>query len=78
MAKISEYSVNGTPQIGDKLIGTDVNDSNITKNFTLGDILSLPFPNVPEYADNAEALLNGLVVGNIYRITASDILGIVH
>jgi len=78
MAKISEYSVDGNPSLGDKLIGTDVNDSSITKNYTISSILSMPFPNVPEYADNAEALLNGLVVGNIYRITGSDILGIVH
>ena len=78
MAKISSYPVDGTPDLADKLIGTDVNDSNITKNYTISDILSLPLPNVPVYADNAAALLGGLVTGNVYRITGTDYLGVVH
>lgn len=78
MAKISDYVVDGTPSLGDKLIGTDVNDSNITKNYTISDILSLPLPNVPQYPNNAAALLAGLVAGNVYRITGTDYLGIVH
>ncbi len=40
MAKISTYTT-VTPQLGDMLIGTDVNDMNMTKNFTVGDILDL-------------------------------------
>jgi hypothetical protein len=40
MAKISTYTT-VTPQLGDMLIGTDVNDMNMTKNFTVGDIISL-------------------------------------
>lgn len=42
MAKISTYPLDGSVNIGDKVIGTDVNDNNATKNFTLGDIISLP------------------------------------
>ena len=78
MGKISQYAVNGTPSISDKLIGTEVTNSNETKNYTIGDILSLPLPNVPVYANNAAALAGGLVAGNVYRITATDYLGVVH
>jgi hypothetical protein len=41
MSKISSYANDSTPNVGDKLIGTDVNDMNATKNFTIGQILSL-------------------------------------
>jgi hypothetical protein len=78
VGKISQYAVNGTPSISDKLIGTEVTNSNETKNYTIGDILSLPLPNVPVYANNAAALTGGLVAGNVYRITGTDYLGVVH
>jgi len=42
MAKISTYPGPSSPSISDMLIGTDVNDMNATKNFTIGDILSVP------------------------------------
>ena len=41
MAKISTYATTA-PALGDMLIGTDVNDMNSTKNFTIGSFLSLP------------------------------------
>jgi hypothetical protein len=41
MGKISSYQQDATPSLTDKLIGTDVNDSNITKNYTIGGILGL-------------------------------------
>lgn len=41
MAKISTYPGPSTPSLSDMLIGTDVNDMNATKNFTIGDILSV-------------------------------------
>ena len=40
MAKISTYTT-VAPQLSDMLIGTDVNDMNNTKNFTVGGIISL-------------------------------------
>ena len=46
MAKISTYVIDSTPQLTDKVIGTDVNDNNITKNYTIGDIISL-VPSIP-------------------------------
>mgnify|MGYP003649490490 CR=1 FL=1 len=40
MPKISSYTT-ATPSLTDRLIGTDANDSSATKNFTVGDVLSL-------------------------------------
>jgi len=45
MGKISTYAIDGTPTVSDKVIGTDVSDSNITKNYTIGDILGLATAN---------------------------------
>jgi hypothetical protein len=78
MAKISSYSTDSTVSYSDKLIGTDAQDSNITKNYTIGSILSMPLPSVPVYANNAAALAAGLVAGNVYRITGTDQLGVVY
>jgi hypothetical protein len=78
MAKISSYSTDNTVSYSDKLIGTDAQDSNITKNYTIGSILAMPLPSVPVYANNAAALSGGLVAGNVYRITGTDQLGVVH
>jgi len=77
MAKISTYSTDATLSHSDKLIGTDAQDSNITKNYTIGSILSMPLPNVPVHANNTAALAGGLVVGNVYRITGTGQLGVV-
>ena len=61
MAKISTYVIDSTPQLNDKVIGTDVNDNNITKNYTIGDIISLfpvvtnlfvPISNGVDYVDS--------------------------
>lgn len=78
MGTINSYPNDGLVSYSDKLIGTDAEDSNKTKNFTIGSILSLPLPSVPVYANNADAISAGLVAGNVYRITNTDFLGIVH
>jgi hypothetical protein len=78
MAKISSYTTDAVVSYADKLIGTDAEDSNVTKNYTIGSILSMPLPSVPVYADNTAALAGGLVAGNVYRITGTDYLGVVH
>lgn len=41
MSKIATYQVNDVPTVDDILIGTDKDDSDITKNFRLGDVLAL-------------------------------------
>lgn len=42
MARISTYPGPSLPSLSDMLIGTDVNDMNATKNFSIGDIVSVP------------------------------------
>jgi hypothetical protein len=71
MSNISSYPTDGSVSYNDKLIGTDAEDSNKTKNFTVGSILSMPLPSVPVYANNAAAIAGGLVVGRVYRITGA-------
>jgi len=41
MAIISTYPIDATVTLADKLIGTDAEDSSITKNYTIGSILNL-------------------------------------
>lgn len=41
MGKISQYIVDSSPALSDKVIGTDVGDNNVTKNYLISDILSL-------------------------------------
>jgi hypothetical protein len=78
MSKISSYAVDGTVSLSDKLIGTDAEDANQTKNYLISDILSLPLPSVPVYANNAAAIAGGLVANQVYRITGTDQMGVVH
>jgi hypothetical protein len=44
MAIISTYPIDATVTLADKLIGTDAEDSSITKNYTIGSILNLVSP----------------------------------
>lgn len=41
MAKISTYPADSTPNLNDYLIGTDVDDANNTKTYTIGSIIGL-------------------------------------
>ena len=86
--KINSYTIAALPKLDDRLIGTSVDGVplNGTYNFTPAELLALYEANLnapaiviastPVYADNAEALLGGLVVGQIYR--TGDYLKIVH
>lgn len=81
MTKISQYPTLSNPTEDDILIGTDVNSSDETKNFSISSIiaLALNMPNltdIPSYDDNEDAIDNGLVNGDVYR--TGDILKIVH
>jgi len=88
MGKINSYPNNALPQLNDKLVGTRVGNSpaNATYNFTGAELLALfqanfnapaiVIANVPQYADNAAALLGGLTAGQIYR--TGDNLKIVY
>jgi hypothetical protein len=77
MGKISTYAVDSTPSLSDKLIGTEVGNLNATKNYTIGQILSLlseAILTLPIYETNDEALFGGLTEGQLFR----DTPGIVH
>jgi hypothetical protein len=77
MATINSYATDNSVSYNDKLIGTDAEDSNKTKNFTVGSILAMPLPSVPVFANNTAAKAGGLAVGRIYRITGTDTAGVV-
>jgi len=47
MAKISTYANDSTLSSGDRLIGSDANDSNATKNYRLGDIAAFVAGTIP-------------------------------
>jgi hypothetical protein len=55
MAKISTYSTDSNVTAADKLIGTDADDMNITKNFTVSSIVALANANL-----SVSQVLNGV------------------
>jgi hypothetical protein len=86
--KINSYAIAALPKLDDRLVGTSVNGvpPDGTYNFTPQELLELYeanlnapdilITNTPVYADNAAALLGGLVIGQIYR--TGDDFKIVH
>jgi hypothetical protein len=86
--KINSYTIIALPKLDDRLVGTSVDGTppNGTYNFTPAELLALFEANfnapaiviadTPQYADNAAALVGGLVAGQIYR--TGDVLKIVH
>lgn len=61
MAKISTYPFPSSPSLSDMLIGTDVNDMLMTKNFTISDIISVAGSStyVPYTGGNNDVFLLG-------------------
>lgn len=85
MAIISTYPIDVSVNLTDKLIGTDVEDSSKTKNYTVESLLklvSLVAVTLPVYADNAAAVSAGLTVGKMYRNagdgTSSSVVCVVY
>lgn len=77
MAKISTYSVLSIPALNDKLIGTDVNTNNETKNFLVSDILNLTSSSLNLYKgsfyDNiTQTLTGGANVAVPVRLNSTD------
>jgi hypothetical protein len=70
MAKISTYPVDGLISTDDFIIGSDAENVNITKNFTVGGILSLA--NLQAVLDNGNsATQNITLVGNVAATNVS-------
>jgi len=83
MAKISTYPQPTPPQLSDYVIGTDISDLLMTKNFVLSDILTLATTTgqfvttvgstLPTYANNADAISGGLAVNSIYKTSTGEV-----
>jgi hypothetical protein len=81
MSKISIYEVTPVPKLADKLIGTSVGGEpeDITYNFTLGELLNLFIPNIPQntlqgvldYGNTAtqDIILNGTIFTTYLEVT---------
>jgi hypothetical protein len=85
MAIISTYPISGQVNLTDILIGSDEQDANKTKNYTVESLLelvSLVAVTLPVYADNAAAVSAGLAVGRMYRNagdgTSSSVVCVVY
>jgi hypothetical protein len=71
--KISSYTVLSNPQLGDKLIGTDVNNLDVTKNFEISSLLDLGVAYYQgDFVPYTGATTN-VVLGS-HSITASSII----
>lgn len=72
MAKISTYPFPSSPSLSDMVIGTDVNDMLMTKNFTISDIISVPGSStyVPYTGATMNVNLgsNDIIAANIVRV----------
>ena len=83
MAKISIYPQPTPPQLGDYVIGTDISDYLMTKNFLLSDIITLATTTnqfvliqgnaLSVYANNAAAVIGGLAVNTIYQTATGEV-----
>ena len=83
MAKISTYPQPTPPQLGDYVIGTDISDLLMTKNYLISDIITLATTtgqfitkygnNLPTYANNAAAVSGGLYINSIYKTATGEI-----
>lgn len=64
MSKISSYVVDSNVTLGDKVIGTDVDNMNVTKNFTIESIIDLGVSEgitaSQTQVDNLQAQIDGL------------------
>ena len=59
MSKISLYAIDASPTTDDKVIGTDVNNNNVTKNYRIGDIIGLSSFNITGDTGTAQTVVNG-------------------
>jgi hypothetical protein len=67
MAKISTYPIDSSVSLADYVIGTDAEDSNITKNYTIGSLIALAALNI----DLAEVLTAGNTATNNITLTGN-------
>ena len=70
MAIISSYPL-AAPSVDDYVVGTklqtDGANINPTKNFTIRQVVEVGVASIPKAIDNADALAQGLVAGQLYQ-----------
>ena len=70
MAIISSYPL-ATPDVDDYVVGTKLqtqgSNINPTKNFTIRQVVEVGVAGIPKAVDNADALAQGLVAGQLYQ-----------
>ncbi len=70
MAIISSYPL-ATPDVDDYVVGTKLQTQgqniNPTKNFTIREVVETGVAGIPKATDNADALVQGLVAGQLYQ-----------
>ena len=76
MARISTYALDTVVTGTDKLVGTDAEDNNITKNYQIDDLVTYVSNNLESldldsFADDAAAGSDGLVAGDLYQTTGT-------
>jgi hypothetical protein len=83
MAFISSYPKDTNISLSDKLLGTDAENSLLTKNFEISDFIDFIestgtfVPKIgatlPTYANNAAAISGGLSVNSIYKTSTGEL-----
>ena len=73
MARISTYTLDTSISTNDKLVGTDAEDSNITKNYQIGAFMAFITGNLnlDAFADDAAAGVGGIVSGKLYKTSGT-------
>ena len=73
MARISTYALDASISTDDKLVGTDAEDSNITKNYQIGAFMAFITSNLnlDAFADDAAAGVGGIVSGKLYKTSGT-------
>jgi len=73
MARISTYALDTSISNNDKLVGTDAEDSNITKNYKIDAFIAFVSGNLnlQAFADDAAAGTGGIASGKLYKTSGT-------
>jgi len=71
MARITTYALDTTISSLDKLVGTDADDSNLTKNYQINTLISFIAANLnlQAFDDDAAAGVGAIASGALYKTT---------
>jgi hypothetical protein len=73
MARITTYALDTTISSLDKLVGTDADDSNLTKNYQINTLISFIAANLnlQAFDDDAAAGVGAIASGALYKTTGN-------